>query len=378
MRTLKRPMFKKGGSANEGIMTGLVDRRGYSNGEGVNLSRDQYKKFQSLDPIDLRKEWEKQFTAEGLQQQGTYVNPLAGQHGFDVASQGQLQDIDWFAQASPQLKEADFLAWKEAKGKDLVAKQKEYEELSTIGEEKLKPDVVSVIEKKTTGDIDGIDRNQLQQIIADKKEGLSDKAKKYAELLSPNAMKRATTDALTAASKAGQTSTGNTFQDLTNMITAAAEGSGGARDTLDKANLLALQEEIQTNVAKATYKPNTIETTIALGRSSNKEDQKMFKALTKGSNVDSAMIIELAKIETGDNKIQKATGKMYEVKANAANAEQYGGDLPITFNTKTKTDEESFDKMEKGKEYFNYLDGNFYALDENGQPALINKPDYLK
>ena len=191
-------------------------------------------------------------------------------------------------------------------------------------------------------------------------------------------MKRATIDALTAASKAGQTSTGNTFQDLTNMITAAAEGSGGARDTLDKANLLALQEEIQTNVAKATYKPNTIETTIALGRSSNKEDQKMFKALTKGSNVDSAMIIELAKIETGDNKIQKATGKMYEVKANAANAEQYGGDLPITFNTKTKTDEESFDKMEKGKEYFNYLDGNFYALDENGQPALINKPDYLK
>ena len=378
MRTLKRPMFKKGGSANEGIMTGLVDRRGYSNGDGVNLSRDQYKKFQSLDPIDLRKEWEKQFTAEGLQQQGTYVNPLAGQHGFDVASQGQLQDIDWFTQASPQLKEADFLAWKEAKGKDLVAKQKEYEELSTIGEEKLKPDVVSVIEKKTTGEIDGIDRNQLQQIIADKKEGLSDKAKKYAEILSPNAMKRATTDALIAASEAGQTSTGNTFQDLTNMITAAAKGSGGARDTLDKANLLALQEEIQTNVAKATYKPNTIETTIALGRSSNKEDQKMFKALTKGSNVDSAMIIELAKIETGDNKIQKATGKMYEVKANAANAEQYGGDLPITFNTKTKTDEESFDKMEKGKEYFNYLDGNFYALDEDGQPALINKPDYLK
>ena len=178
-------MFRKGGSANEGIMTGLVDRRGYSNGDGVNLSRDQYKKFQSLDPIDLRKEWEKQFTAEGLQQQGTYVNPLAGQHGFDVASQGQLQDIDWFTQASPQLKEADFLAWKEAEGKDLVAKQKEYEELSTIGEEKLKPDVVSVIEKKTTGEIDGIDRNQLQQIIADKKEGLSDKAKNMQKYYHP-------------------------------------------------------------------------------------------------------------------------------------------------------------------------------------------------
>ena len=31
-RILKRPMFRKGGSTNEGIMTGLVDRKGYSEG----------------------------------------------------------------------------------------------------------------------------------------------------------------------------------------------------------------------------------------------------------------------------------------------------------------------------------------------------------
>ena len=31
-RILKRPMFRTGGSTNEGIMTGLVDRRGYSQG----------------------------------------------------------------------------------------------------------------------------------------------------------------------------------------------------------------------------------------------------------------------------------------------------------------------------------------------------------
>ena len=31
-RILKRPMFRKGGSANEGIMTGLVDRKGYAQG----------------------------------------------------------------------------------------------------------------------------------------------------------------------------------------------------------------------------------------------------------------------------------------------------------------------------------------------------------
>ena len=31
-RILKRPMFRKGGSTNEGIMTGLVDRKGYTTG----------------------------------------------------------------------------------------------------------------------------------------------------------------------------------------------------------------------------------------------------------------------------------------------------------------------------------------------------------
>ena len=32
MRTLKRPMFRKGGSVNEGIMHGLEDRKGYDKG----------------------------------------------------------------------------------------------------------------------------------------------------------------------------------------------------------------------------------------------------------------------------------------------------------------------------------------------------------
>ena len=31
-RILKRPMFNRGGSTNNGIMTGLVDRKGYANG----------------------------------------------------------------------------------------------------------------------------------------------------------------------------------------------------------------------------------------------------------------------------------------------------------------------------------------------------------
>ena len=31
-RILKRPMFRRGGSSNEGIMTGLVDRKKYNLG----------------------------------------------------------------------------------------------------------------------------------------------------------------------------------------------------------------------------------------------------------------------------------------------------------------------------------------------------------
>ena len=31
-KILNRPMFRRGGSANEGIMHGLVDRRGYETG----------------------------------------------------------------------------------------------------------------------------------------------------------------------------------------------------------------------------------------------------------------------------------------------------------------------------------------------------------
>ena len=34
-RVLKRPMFRRGGMANQGIMTGLEDRSGYQEGGDV-------------------------------------------------------------------------------------------------------------------------------------------------------------------------------------------------------------------------------------------------------------------------------------------------------------------------------------------------------
>ena len=39
-RILKRPMFRKGGSTNSGIMTGLVDRKGYYNGDVVGRAKE--------------------------------------------------------------------------------------------------------------------------------------------------------------------------------------------------------------------------------------------------------------------------------------------------------------------------------------------------
>jgi len=44
-RILKRPMFRSGGSTNEGIMHGLVDRKGYANGTEAERYRDEYMKM---------------------------------------------------------------------------------------------------------------------------------------------------------------------------------------------------------------------------------------------------------------------------------------------------------------------------------------------
>ena len=50
-RILKRPMFRRGGSTNEGIMSGLVDRRGYAEGDKV----DNQQNWRWLDESGLGK-----------------------------------------------------------------------------------------------------------------------------------------------------------------------------------------------------------------------------------------------------------------------------------------------------------------------------------
>ena len=312
-------MFKKGGSANEGIMTGLVDRRGYDLG---GLTRDQYIKFKSLEPINLRQEWESQFEPGPYQ----FESPFAGQHGFDVASPDQLSDIEWFGLADKAQKLEEFEKWKTGEGKDLVAKQKEYEELLALSKQETKPDVLGdtggSLEKgkPTDGGLNGANRIS-QQLLKEKQDTLSDKAKRYAEILSPGARKRAIYDSLAAASEAFGQSTGDTKQDIANAISAAAKASGGAKDVLDKANLLALQEEIQTNIAKATYKPNVMESTINFYRSLGMNDSQIAKKIGK----DTAHITDYLRASTTEKSGYKnwALGEF-------GDSENWGGFLPET------------------------------------------------
>ena len=47
-RTLKRPMFRRGGTVNDGIMTGLTDRTEKANGDIVGRARELTPELASL------------------------------------------------------------------------------------------------------------------------------------------------------------------------------------------------------------------------------------------------------------------------------------------------------------------------------------------
>ena len=47
-RTLKRPMFRRGGTVNDGIMTGLTDRTEKANGDIVGRARELTPELMSL------------------------------------------------------------------------------------------------------------------------------------------------------------------------------------------------------------------------------------------------------------------------------------------------------------------------------------------
>ena len=364
MRTLKRPMFNKGGSTNEGIMTGLVDRRKYANGIGpVNSNLDTF--YQSPDSEILEK-----FQSLGL------GNPYRDQTDMfgRITRPADNNIIDKLVEAAPIVQEQK--AAKEATEK--VSELRPYQKYFSG-----KLDADFSAPKKTTGEISELGDQTISQVVADRRDRLSAKAKRYAELLSPNAIKRAMIEGAAAASESFGKSTGDTKKDVADAITAFAKTSGGASDILDKAKLLALEEEMKINIARASAKPNTTESLIALGKSKQpgesdadfKERQGIFKVLSKDRDTKSTMIISLADNYPGSpDAVKRGTGDYYQLQATSANAETYGGTLP----TARKGEVADFAKMEKGKEYYNYFDGNFYSLNEEGKQVQIKKPAYLK
>ena len=83
-RILNRPMFRRGGSTNEGIMHGLVNRKGYADGTEAERYRDEYMKMLAdVQPPKPR---------FSMGQMG--LNLLSGQHAGD----GLLQNIAGSAQ----------------------------------------------------------------------------------------------------------------------------------------------------------------------------------------------------------------------------------------------------------------------------------------
>ena len=115
-RVLNRPMFRKGGSANEGIMHGLVDRKGYANGtpgmEDVRSYMNLIKGFAGPAPDPV---------PELLVTGG--LNVLSGQH----AGGGTLANI---AGSFKKTTETLFAAKRAERAQDTALAMQAYENLS--------------------------------------------------------------------------------------------------------------------------------------------------------------------------------------------------------------------------------------------------------
>ena len=371
MRTLRRPMFRKGGSANEGIMHGL-DRKGYDQGTNWEDIAAAYRKAYSQDTptYDARNPL-------------TYLEPDYIEK-MKEAYTPTKKDWSWLKPKKRKITTSSGEeVWLEGgipmKKEELVQDPYRAPEFVTMpATEWAKTEKIPPPPEKDDGGLDGISTNDARAIIADKKSMLSDRAKEFAELLSPGAQKRAIYDSLAAASESFGKSTGNTRQDIANAISAAAKGMGGATDTYQKARLLAIEEDIKKGIAEAGTKDRTLgnyEFLVQL----KKTDEPTYYELVKNKDTDINRVITLSDKYVADpNAIGKGMGDNFKLKSIEAGdaAKNYGGSLPD--KTVKKEVVEDFDKMEKGLIYFNPLDLKFYSLDEKGEPIQVPKPKYLK
>jgi len=273
MRTLKRPMFNKGGSTNNGIMTGLVDRKGYA--EGSPFVRDIKKLFGS----------------EGLLYDygvkpayniaATPINYLTGSELsadklFKPQAEGEASTFEstfGFPSIKSRLKRKEGMesrALKEMEtGKGIP---RELTDRMGAGEKGM-PGYTTEGNTITAADLrrSNYEASQIES-RDDKMSRLTTRAEEFAELLNPGARKRVMNAAMASASEQFGESTGDTKQDIANAITAYAKTTGKVDDLTMAARKMAIEEDIKKGIARESFRPNTVDSTIAAYKDLKKPD----------------------------------------------------------------------------------------------------------
>jgi len=402
MRTLRRPMFRIGGKSevgNDGIMTGLVDREKLKEGTAQEKFESVAKQpslfgFRFNEPFFSIPTPEKRTGGTGGGSGFGFLSPkkqFPRDYVEDLLDkeQGLLTDELGFKKQPPvryspgeeKAMEASDLQVGEGdlnlSPKDIKGLQEFYKTLNVKGNLDYKggiPEVKTEVKDEDTTKIGTKDTGSNVVTQAEKNAILKARAEEFEELLNPGARKRVINNALAAASGAFGKSTGNTMQDIANAITAAAGATSEIDKTKQKAAELAIGESIQKGIAKEKYKPGNYEFLVQL----KETDPETYRELIKSKDTDQDDIISLAKNYTGPTAVPKAIGDLYQLKADGANAKDYGGTLPVVLDKKSKSNIPDFSKMEAGKIYYSYTDKNFYKIGEGGQPELTSKPSYLK
>ena len=334
-------MFRKGGSANSGIMDGL-DRKGYSTGS----------------------EWENTTPSEW--------EDIAKAYGMSGVVSTDYEDPENIEKWSQPGWDFDLFKWAvKDKVKERAEKIKQEETLAAAksvaaagkkpghGDEGMMGTGEWFAAQKDDGGIDGISGDDAKTIIADKKTMLSDRAKEFAELLSPGAQKRAIYDALGAASAAFGESTGDTKQDIANAISAAAAGMGGATDTYQKARLLAIEEDIKKTIAeagKADYKPNATQSLITYLEDSGMSKEEVAAHLTSKS-ADKELDYIRAYSTTPE-----AIGA-YVSKVESKDIENFGGVL----SNKPKERKDELKTLPEGQIYFDSAKNEYVTITKDAE-----------
>jgi hypothetical protein len=388
MAILKRPMFRKGGSANSGIMDGL-DRGHYANGgtigggmiHGNPMGYRTGFEDPSLEDIISGKK-----AQQGTQFTEDYIQSMYDKFVQRLENPQFYSGVGWQVPYSPSIKEQSLMELiktqpdksyemfktGELDGVDYATKQKEQaKDLTKAGVEFDKeifgytpekkeiippgevggpgyvaPKIKSEIEK-TTGDIDDI--------------SVSDLNKERMKLFAPHMQKRMMADAWGAASEEFGESTGDWKQDVARALGAAGKAMGGTRDLADKISMLTLQGEIAKDIKAAEkVKPSNFESAVSAWR--NIKDEKG----------DPKYSLEEA--------LEKASGKptessrFYEIQEKFGKGEAIADqqkDNPQFWGSYSKMDKKELKKLPDeaiGKMIYDETENSFYAitLDDDG------------